>query len=188
MITFYNFPPKYENTLTHRGKHRIYSSFIFHQSLLIDLSKSFFNTGISFAYNFVIIFKTILSFIFLIVSNAHGKSYCTCVCACVSSGNTPINQLDCKFRYFLFKKGTCRIHFLNLCKSENKFLEPLHISITLDEYGILETQLCLLEQFFSLWGRAQPSLKSVALTTSSFSSKCLKCPMWQLKHLFKTCL
>lgn len=74
------------------------------------------------------------------------------VCVCVSSGNTPVNQLDCKIRYFLFKKGTCRIHFLHPCKFENEFLEPLHISITLGEYGIHETQPCLVEQFFSLWG------------------------------------
>lgn len=67
----------------------------------------------------------------------------------VSSGSSPVDKLDCKFGHLFFKKRTCKIYFLPPCTSGTECLEPVHMNIMLGEYGILETQLCILEQQFS---------------------------------------
>lgn len=49
-----------------------------------------------------------------------------------------------------FQEGTMWGIFSASCKSEDEFLQPLHMNAMLGEHGILETQPGLLEQSFSL--------------------------------------
>lgn len=118
----------------------------------------------------------LLFFTFWIVSIALCKSFCVCVSIykfiCWSIGQ--------EIQILFFKKRPCKIYLQPPCKSENQFLQPLNINVMLGEYGILETQPCLLEQFSGL-RKSEPSLMFTSLVTCSHLSKCLKDSFFNLE-------